>query len=228
MYPKYPYPEVSVIICTLNEEKNLPYVLPRIPAWVDEIILVDGHSTDGTVEAARKIRSDINVLYQPNEGKGDALKYGISESKGDIIVALDGDGTYSPEEMCKFVQAILDGNDFAKGSRFMCGEPTCIPANRRFGNRVLAWSFNLLFRTHFSDVCSGYYAFRKEVFQKIGLISDGFDMEQELFVKIAKMRFKVAEVPHSYRRRSHGSSKTRDFRQGIRDLLWIVSFRFRA
>lgn len=130
--------------------------------------------------------------------------------------------------MSRFVQAILNGNDFAKGTRFMYREPTCIPANRRFGNRVLALAVNLLFCTRFSDVCSGYYAFRKEAFQKIDLISDGFDMEQELFVKIAKMRLKVTEVPHSYQRRSYGSSKTRDFRQGIRDLLWIVSFRFRS
>jgi len=225
MYPKSPYPKVSVIICTLNEEKNLPHVLPRIPAWVDEVILVDGHSTDRTIEVAKKLRPDVKVLYQPNRGKGDALKYGVAASKGDIIVTLDADGTYPPEEMPRFVQVILQGYDFAKGTRFMGTKPTCMSAHRRLGNKILAWTANLLFSTRYSDICSGYNAFLKEAFRRINLASDGFEMEQELFVKIAKIKFKVAEVPHSYTSRIYGASKTQDFRQGIKDLLWIISLR---
>jgi len=228
MYPKPPYPKVSVIICTLNEEKNLPHVLPRIPTWVDEVILVDGHSTDKTVEVAKKLRPDVKVLYQPNRGKGDALKYGVATSKGDITITFDADGTYPPEEIPKFVQAILQGHDFAKGTRFMGTKPTCMLAHRQLGNRILAWTANLLFRTRYTDICSGYYAFLTEAVRRINLASDGFEMEQELFVKIAKMKFKITEVPHSYRSRIHGVSKTRDFRQGIKNLLYIISLRLRS
>jgi len=217
------YPKVTVIICALNEEKNLPQVLPKIPVWVDEVILMDGHSTDRTVEVAKKLRPDIRVLYQPNNGKGEALKYGVAASKGDIIVTLDADGTYPPEEIPNFVQAILQGHDFAKGTRFKDTKPACMPPNRQFGNRILALTANLLFHTKYTDICSGYYAFLRADFMRMNLISQGFEMEQELFVKIAKMKLRVVEIPHSYTRRMYGVSKTHDFRQGITNLLWIIS-----
>jgi glycosyltransferase involved in cell wall biosynthesis len=91
--------KTTVLICTLNEEKNLPHVLPRIPQWVDEVLLIDGHSTDQTVEVAKKLRQDIRVLYQPGKGKGDALKYGIQHASGDIIITLDADGATDPCEI---------------------------------------------------------------------------------------------------------------------------------
>jgi NDP-sugar pyrophosphorylase family protein len=103
-----------------------------------------------------------------------------------------------------------------------------MPTHRRLGNKILALTANLLYSSRYTDICSGYYAFKKEVFQRISLISNGFEMEQELFIKIAKMKLKVAEVSHSYKRRLYGTSKTKDLIQGIKDLLWIISFRFRS
>ena len=79
-------PKVTALICTLNEENNLPHVLPKIPDWVDEVLLVDGHSADATVAVARKLCPAINILYQPGRGKGDALKYGIGNATGDSAV----------------------------------------------------------------------------------------------------------------------------------------------
>jgi glycosyltransferase involved in cell wall biosynthesis len=228
MYPRPPYPKISVVICTLNEAGNLPYVLPYIPDWVDEVVLVDGHSTDGTVEVAKKLRPDVKVFYQPRKGKGEALKYGVKKARGDIIVTLDGDGTCDSAEMYKFVEAILMGNDFAKGTRFKGGAPPHMPAHRKMGNKILTLTANLLFGSRYTDICSGYYAFKKDAFQKVNLVSNGFEMEQELFVKIAKMKLKVAEVPHSYKRRLYGTSKTKDLTQGIKDLFWIIFFRFRS
>jgi glycosyltransferase involved in cell wall biosynthesis len=216
-------PKVSVVICALNEEKNLRFVLPKIPMSVNEVIIVDGHSKDRTVEVAKQLRPGALVLCQPNTGKGEALKYGVKSSKGEIIVTLDADGTYSPEEIPKFVESILKGNDFAKGTRFLGTYPACMPFRRRLGNKILALTSNLLFRTKYTDICSGYYAFLKADFMRMNLVSEGFEMEQELFVKIAKMHLKVVEIPHSYTRRIYGFSKTRDFRQGITDLLWMLS-----
>ncbi len=226
MYPESPYPQVSVVICALNEEKNLSHVLPQIPSWVDEVILMDGHSTDNTVRIAKELLPSIRVLYQPNRGKGEALKYGVAASKGDIIVTLDADGTYPSEEMSRFVKAIMQGYDFAKGTRFIGKAPDCMPHNRQIGNKILAMTSNLLFNTNYTDICSGYYAFRKELFNEIYLSSNGFELEQELFVKVAKIKYKITEVPHSYRQRMYGASKTRDVRQGIKDLLWILSLFF--
>jgi glycosyltransferase involved in cell wall biosynthesis len=228
MYPKLPHPKISVVICTLNEAKNFPHVLPYIPEWVDEVVLVDGHSTDGTVEVAKRLRPDVKVFYQPNRGKGDALKYGVNKARGDIIVTFDGDGTYDPAEMYKFVDAILQGHDFAKGTRFADKVPLHMSAHRRLGNKILALTANLLFGSRYTDICSGYYAFKREAFRKINLTSDGFEMEQELLIKIVKMKLKVAEVSHSYKMRRYGASKTKDLTQGIKDLLWIISFRIRS
>jgi len=227
MFPKQPFSSVAVVICSLNEEKNLVQVLPKIPRWVDEIILIDGHSTDHTIEVAKQLCPSIKVFIQMGKGKGKALKYGVSLSKSEIVVTLDADGTYPASEMEGFVQAIHEGYDFAKGTRFARKSPDCMTSNRKFGNRVLALTSNILFHTRYTDICSGYYAFRKVVFQKVKLTSDGFEMEQELFVKIRKMHLKVLEVPHSYTDRLYGKSKTQDFRQGFKDLLWIVSLRFR-
>jgi glycosyltransferase involved in cell wall biosynthesis len=226
MYPTSSSNKISVIFCALNEEKNLPHVLLNIPKWVDEVILVDGHSIDNTVAVANKLLPSIKVLFQSGKGKGDALKCGVASATGDIIVTLDADGTYPSEEMPRFVDAILEGYDFSKGTRFMREKPACMSRNRQFGNKILAMATNFLFRSKYTDVCSGYYAFRKDLFKKLSLKSNGFEMEQELFVKVAKMKFKVTEVPHSYRRRLYGSSKTQDFRQGFKDLLWICSLFF--
>jgi len=226
MYPESSLNKISVIICALNEEKNLPCVLPNIPKWVDEVILVDGHSNDNTVTVAKNLLASIKVVFQPGKGKGEALKCGVAYASGDIVVTLDADGTYPPEEMSRFVDAIVAGYDFSKGTRFIKEKPACMPKNRQIGNKLLAMATNLLFRSKYTDVCSGYYAFRRDLFGKLSLKSNGFEMEQELFVKVAKMKCKVTEVPHSYRRRLYGSSKTQDFRQGFKDLLWIFSLFF--
>jgi glycosyltransferase involved in cell wall biosynthesis len=218
---------VSVIICTLSEAENLPHVLPRIPDWVDEVILVDGHSTDDTVEVAKKLRPDIKVLFQPGKGKGDALKCGFKHASGDIIVTLDADGSTDPEEMPKFIKPLLNGYDFAKGSRFLEGSPK-MPRHRKFGNWVLATTSNILFGTKYTDICSGYNAFWKKALDRVKLSSDGFEMEQELNVKIKKRGLKVVEVPYQDKGRHSGTSKTQDVRQGFKDLFTILRERFRG
>jgi glycosyltransferase involved in cell wall biosynthesis len=123
-------PAVTVLICALNEEENLPHILPGIPPWVDEIILVDGHSTDRTVALAKEVRPEVKVLYQPGSGKGNALRHGVKEARGEIIVTIDADGETPPEEIGRFIVPLLEGNDFAKGSRLARGRPVRMPRYR--------------------------------------------------------------------------------------------------
>lgn len=218
--------KVSVIICTLNETPNLPTVLPQIPSGLDEVLLVDGHSTDGTVELARELRPDIRLLCQPGTGKGDALKYGIQEAQGDIIVTLDADGETDPSEISRFVEPLLQGYDFAKGSRLAQGRPARMPRHRWFGNKVLAITFNLLYGTRFTDICSGYNAFRKSAFLQLQLKYDNCEMEQQMLAKATKAGMRVVEVPHSSPGRLAGSSKIKGIRQGFIDWFVIIKERF--
>lgn len=223
MYPKSPHPKVSVIICTLNEEKNLPYVLPKIPSWVDEVILVDGYSTDRTVDVAKELRPGIKVLYQPNKGKGDALRYGIKNANGDIIVTLDADGATDPIEMDKFIEALLTGYDLAKGSRFRVRLPVGKPLHRVFGNLLIAAVFNILFMSKFTDLCSGYNAFWRKSIEKVALQSkDCFEDEPLLIARARKAGLRISEVEHVDRGRIYGESKAPSWRQGFKAIKTIV------
>jgi glycosyltransferase involved in cell wall biosynthesis len=218
-------PLISVIICAKNEAVNLPYVLPKIPPWVDEIILVDGNSHDHTVEVAKKLCPTLRVLLQPNNGKGDALKYGVKNARGELIVTLDADGSTDPDDLPRFIQPLLDGFDFTKGSRFL-GKHLRMTVYRRFGNWVLVRTTNLLFRTKYTDVCSGYNAFRKDAFSKLNLIHDGFEMEQEMNVKIKKTGLNVKEVGCIDKGRNSGASKVISAKQGFKDFMVILKERF--
>ena len=219
-------PKISVIVCALNEEENLPYVLPKIPGWVDEILLVDGHSTDNTIEAAKKTCPKIKILYQPGKGKGDALKYGIKHASGDIIVTLDADGEADPEEMPSFIEPLLNAYDFAKGSRLAHSRPRNMPWHRWFGNKVLVITCNILHGTKYTDVCSGYNAFWKTAFLRLKLVNDNFEMEQEILVKAKKAGLKVTEVEYQTGGRLNGNSKVSDVKQGLTNLILIVRERF--
>ena len=228
------YPQISVIICTLNEAGNLPYVLPRIPDWVDEVLLVDGHSTDATVQIATKLFPKVRVLYQSGKGKGDALKCGINQAQGEIIVTLDADGETPPEEIERFIQLLLDGNDFAKGSRLFRRRPPKMPRYRWFGNKVLACTCNILYGTRFSDICCGYNAFWKSKYLKLNLSPGkneiGCSLEQQMIVRAKKAGMKIQEVPFNSDGRIAGKSVIGNVRQsvkqGFRDWFLIIGERF--
>jgi len=128
-------PKISVVVPTYNEAENLPHVLPLIPDWVYEVILVDGLSVDNTVEVAQEIYPSIRVVLERQRGKGRALLAGCVAARGDIIVTIDADGSNDPAEISRFVGALISGADFAKGSRFLQGGGTSdMPFYRKAGN----------------------------------------------------------------------------------------------
>ncbi len=114
-------PRVSVVIPALNEAKNLEHVLTALPEGIFEVVVVDGGSTDGTLEVARRLRSDVRAIRQTRRGKGNALACGFAACSGDVIVMLDADGSADPAEIPRFVDALVAGADYAKGSRFIRG-----------------------------------------------------------------------------------------------------------
>src|SRR5260370_39167542 len=222
------HPNTSVVIPARNEASNLQYVLPHIPPIVSEVILVDGHSTDDTVAVAQQLLPTIHIVEQTGEGKGDAIRAGLAASTGDIVVLLDADGSSDPHEIPRFIDTLVDGNDFAKGSRFAKGGGSHdITLLRRAGNYWLSKLVNLLFRTRFSDLCYGYNAFWKHCFDQVKIDSDGFEIETLINIRMHKAKFKIAEVPSFEYPRIHGTSKLHTFRDGWRVLKTILRERGR-
>jgi glycosyltransferase involved in cell wall biosynthesis len=220
---------VSVVIPALNEAENLPYVLPHIPSWVHEVILVDGHSTDGTVEVARRLRRDIRIVRQEGKGKGAALRSGFAAARGDIIVMMDSDGSTDPGEIPLYVGALLAGADFVKGSRFLQGGGTSdMSLHRRLGNWGLTIGVRMLFGGSYSDLCYGYNAFWRRVLPTLHLYGDGFEIETLMNVQALRAGLKVVEVPSFEAERIHGESRLRALPDGWRVLKTILRERLSA
>jgi len=213
---------ISVVICALNEAANLPHVLNRLPSNVSEVILVDGHSMDGTVDKAREILPSIRVLYQPGKGKGDALNFGFDNATSDLIIALDADGSTDPEEMDRFIHPLIHGYDVCKGSRFLKGAGTDdMPRHRILGNRLFTLLTNFLFRAEFTDLAYGYFGCRRECWPQMKPRTNGFAVETEIQVKAKKAGLKIIEVPSWEHRRISGKGNLRSFRDG-RKILWTI------
>jgi glycosyltransferase involved in cell wall biosynthesis len=220
-------PTVSAVIPALNEAANLPHVLLRVPDCVTEVILVDGNSTDDTIAVARALRPDGRILVQHSPGKGAALACGMSAATGEIIVTLDADGSTDPEEIPRFVEALLDGADFVKGSRFLRGAGSAdITHFRRFGNRFLCRTANVLYGTRYTDLCYGYNAFWRRCLDYLQVDCCGFDVEAQMAARAARAKLVVAEVPSWEHPRLHGLSNLRAFPDGIHVLRTIVRERF--
>jgi glycosyltransferase involved in cell wall biosynthesis len=225
---------VTTLICTLNEAENLPHVLPEIPGWVDEILIVDGHSIDDTVTVARQLCPRAKIVIQPGKGKAEAIKLGIQQAMSNIIAMLDADGETPPAEIENFIKPLLEGYDLTKGTRLFKTLPPSMPIYRWFGNKVLAITCNLLYCTRFTDVCSGYNVFWKKHFLELNLSyvanEVGCSMEQQMIVKMAKAGMKIKEVPHTCNGRIGGSSVISGFgkawNQGFTDLWIIIKERF--
>ena len=220
---------VSVVVPTLNEVDNIVLVLPRIPWWVDEVLLVDGGSTDGTVEAARRVLPDLRVVIDETPGKGAALRTGWRQARGDIVVTIDADGSTDPAEIPAFIGPLLAGADMVKGSRFVHGAGSAdIDLLRRAGNHALTRLVRVLFGGRFTDLCYGYNAFWRRVTPAFDAAGDGFEIETLMNVRALRHDLNVVEVASFESERIHGQSNLRTFADGWRVLCTIVRERLRT
>jgi glycosyltransferase involved in cell wall biosynthesis len=215
-------PTVSVVIPTLNEAENLPHVLPYVPAWVDEVVIVDGRSTDDTIEVARALRPDVKIVLEPAKGKGVALRSGFAAASGDILVMLDADGSMNPDEIGSFVRQLRSGADFVKGSRFLQGAGSSdISWLRHLGNWGFTVLVRLLYGGRYSDLCYGYSAFWRSVVPELELDGDGFEIETQMNIRALRAKLRILEVPSFEDERQHGESNLRTFPDGWRVLRTI-------
>ncbi len=242
MHTPAPSPLVTIVIPARNEARNLEVILPTLPV-VHQVILVDGNSVDGTVEAARRAMPDIEVVHQTRTGKGNALACGFAAATGDIIVMFDADGSADSSEIPTFVDALVRGADVAKGSRFLPGGGSeDITTFRSLGNLGLNLITNLLLRTRYTDLCYGFNAFWTRIVPSLDLPSpdlprpvdgrmlwgDGFEIETVLNCRIAAAGLEVQEVASVERRRIHGESNLSAVRDGFRVLRTILDERARV
>ncbi|MCL8024430.1 glycosyltransferase family 2 protein [Nocardioides bruguierae] len=238
-------PTVSVVVPALNEARNLEVVLPTLRAAdhrITEVLLVDGGSVDDTVATARRVLPDVRVLTQGRKGKGNALATGFAAATGDVIVMFDADGSADPAEIPAFVDALVEGADFAKGSRFTLGGGSAdITPVRRAGNYGLNVAMNRTFGTHFTDLCYGYNAFWTDVLPVLDLADpqapsrdgemlwgDGFEIETVINCRFAAGGARIAEVPSVERERIFGHSNLNAVKDGLRVLRTIATERVRA
>ncbi len=237
---------MSVIVPTRNEARNLEVVLPAVAAVrpaVHEVIVVDGNSVDGTVDTARRVLPDVRVVMQTRKGKGNAMACGFAAATGDVLVMFDADGSADPAEIPAFVQALIDGADFAKGSRFVRGGGSDdITLLRKGGNYGLNGVANALFGTRYTDLCYGYNAFWADILPLLGLPEvdlppradgtmhwgDGFEIETVLNCRVAAAELTITEVPSMERERMFGQTNLRTFADGTRVLRTLASERKRA
>ncbi|WP_296712647.1 glycosyltransferase family 2 protein [Rhodoblastus sp.] len=218
-----PLPRVSLVIPTLNEADNLAWLLPRLPSWIFELLIVDGCSTDGTVEVVRRLYPGARIITEKRRGKGVALMTGFEAAAGDIIVMLDADGSMDPEEIILYVATLMSGADFVKGSRFIQGAGTVdMTLIRKLGNWGLTMAVRTLYGGSFSDLCYGYVAFWKRCFPVLRSDCSGFEVETILNIKALQNKLKIVEVASFESVRIHGESNLRALPDGWRILKAIL------
>jgi glycosyltransferase involved in cell wall biosynthesis len=232
-----PLLRVSVVIPALNEARNLPHVFARLPPDVHEVIVVDGLSVDDTISVARHLRPDVRIVLQNRRGKGNALACGFAAATGDIVVMIDADGSADPGEIPRFVQALVAGAEFAKGTRFAPGGGSDdITRLRALGNRALVAFVNLCHGSHYTDLCYGYNAFWRRLVPLLGLDAvspappnggrlwgDGFEVETLIHLRVAEAGLAVTEVPSFEHSRIHGVSNLSAASDGFRVLRTILA-----
>jgi glycosyltransferase involved in cell wall biosynthesis len=216
---------VNVIIPTLNEEQNISDLIYRLKrADCNDILVVDGHSEDNTVESARKLGA--KVFVQNGRGKGSALRQAFEHSclNGDVVVIMDADGSMAPEELSRFTKVVETGVDVVKGSRFLPrGGSEDLTPLRRCGNRILTWAFNFLFSTEYTDLCYGYMAFKKEALSRLSacLATENFEIETEICIKSKILGLSVLEIPSVERARIYGTSNLSTLKDGFKIFLLL-------
>lgn len=216
---------ISVVIPARNERDALPAMLAEIPRdLVHEILIVDGHSTDGTADVARALGH--RVVTQEGHGYGMAVRTGIAAATGDLLTFMDADGSYDPAALRVMLARIAAGDEIVFCSRYLpaagSDDDTVI---RRAGNLLFTWMLRLLFRVRLTDALFFYALGERRVFESLDLRAHGFALCVEVPVKVHRARFRYSEIPSRERRRVAGESKVNALLDGARILGALLRLR---
>lgn len=214
-----------MIIPCYNEEEGLPIVLKNIPDIVDKIYIIDNQSDDKTAQIAKDFGAI--VLREEKKGYGFAYKKGFGHIDTDLIITLDGDGTYPTEEIPKLISILVNEKlDFISACRFPLKNPENMDILSKIGNYILTFTTQILFGYGIKDSQSGMWVFKREVLSKIILESNGMALSEEIKIEILKKKFAFKEVHIPYYQR-YGKKKIKKFQDGIKNLLFLFYLRFR-
>ncbi len=239
--------KISVIIPVYNEDKTIKEIIGRVVAVPisKEIIVVNDGSSDGTGDILEEIKNDfkndgnnvLRILHKSNGGKGSALRAGINEASGEIIIFQDADLEYDPGDYPSLIAPILNGGYFGvMGSRFLLsgqniwaeGRPTLRYLLNHLGLRAITFLTNILYSNDATDYEGCYKAFRTEVLRSFPIEADGFEIDNEIICKIFRRGGKIKEVPIRYYPRTYGKGKKIKPKDGFRILWTILKWRFRS
>lgn len=216
MTKKDPY--ISVVIPALKEGKTIRNVIQDLRNFSNyntEIIVVDGHSNDGTEEIVKEENAEF--VSEKRVGYGRAIKTGIDHANGDIVVIIDADGTYEANAINRLVQPLLDNEfDVCLASRLGGTlSPGSMPSMNLFGNRIFTSMYNMLYREKVTDTQTGFRALTKKTIDRLNLYSDGMGLSTVFLTEASKQGFRITEIPTLYRARPDESrSKLNRFKAG--------------
>ena len=224
--------KLSVIIPVYNEIKTIQEIIKRVQATglADEIIAVDDGSTDGSRDLLAKIKTEANIMviyHDRNQGKGKAVRTGIQNASGDLIIIQDADLEYDPREYTNLLRPIQEGiADVVYGSRFLGAGRRPVLFWNMVANKILTLVTNVLYNNILTDMETGYKLFRRQVVQNMTLHAHGFEFEPEFTAKILKSRARVYEVPITFNPRDYSDGKKIKMRDAFIAMWTLIKYRF--
>jgi dolichol-phosphate hexosyltransferase len=208
---------VSVVIPTLNEAGNILEAVTTIQkelSYPKEIIIVDGNSTDGTIQVVKDINF-CKLIIEPRRGYGLALRTGMKQAKGDVIVMVDGDGTYEFKHINRLIEQLQRMDAELCLATRMYDPNKAMGLTNFIGNKIITWCFDFFFKQFLSDSQSGFRAISHSALEKVDLKEDDMAYATEMLIEFAKKDFKMVEIHSTYKTRKYGKPKLRKVKSGI-------------